>query len=102
MVSSTWFAVNEMAPTVTIYPETVIEKLIGTNFDDQILGSTLPLTINSGAGNDSIVGSSKNDLITGGTGNDSIDGGSGKDTAIFLSKSSSYGYTVDADRKLTA
>jgi Ca2+-binding RTX toxin-like protein len=92
LVSSTWFTVDEMAPTVTIYPETVIEKLIGTNFDDQILGGTLPLTINSGAGNDSIVGSSKNDLITGGLGSDSIDGGSGKDTAIFLSKSSNYRY----------
>ena len=92
LVSSTWFTVDEMAPTITIYPETVIEKIIGTNFDDQILGGTLPLTINSGTGNDSIVGSSKNDLITGGTGNDSIDGGSGKDTAIFLSKSSNYRY----------
>ena len=91
--SSTWFTVDEMAPAITIYPETVIEKIIGTNFDDQILGNTLPLTISSGAGNDNIVGSNKNDLLSGGIGNDTIDGGSGKDTAVFLSKSSSYKYT---------
>ncbi len=91
--SSTWFTVDETAPAVTIYPETVIEKIIGTNFDDQILGNSFPLTISSGSGNDSIVGSSQNDLITGGIGNDTIDGGSGKDTAVFLSKSSSYKYT---------
>ncbi len=91
--SSTWFTVDETAPAVTIYPETVIEKIIGTNFDDQILGNSFPLTISSGAGNDSIVGSSQNDSITGGIGNDTIDGGSGKDTAVFLSKSSSYKYT---------
>jgi Ca2+-binding RTX toxin-like protein len=91
--SSTWFTVDEMAPVITIYPETVIEKIIGTSFDDQILGNTLPLTISSGAGNDNIVGSNKNDLLSGGIGNDTIDGGSGKDTAVFLSKSSSYKYT---------
>ena len=91
--STTWFTVDETAPAVTIYPETVIEKIIGTNFDDQILGNSYPLTISSGTGNDSIVGSSKNDLIAGGIGNDTIDGGSGKDTAVFLSKSSSYKYT---------
>ena len=90
--SSTWFTVDETAPAITIYPESVIEKIIGTSFDDQILGNTLPLTISSGAGNDNIVGSNKNDLISGGTGNDTIDGGSGKDTAVFLSKSSSYKY----------
>jgi Ca2+-binding RTX toxin-like protein len=91
--SSTWFTVDEMSPAITIYPETVIEKIIGTSFDDQILGNTLPLTISSGGGNDNIIGSNKNDLISGGIGNDTIDGGSGKDTAVFLSKSSSYKYT---------
>jgi len=91
--SSTWFTVDEMSPAITIYPETVIEKIIGTSFDDQILGNTLPLTISSGDGNDNIIGSNKNDLISGGIGNDTIDGGSGKDTAVFLSKSSSYKYT---------
>ncbi|MFM7541638.1 MAG: calcium-binding protein, partial [Planctomycetota bacterium] len=40
---------------------------------------TLPVTINGGAGNDTITGGAGNDSINGGDGNDSINGGAGND-----------------------
>ena len=62
------------APIVTIYPDTVIEKIIGSSENDILIGYTAPETIIGGAGNDQ---------ITGGGGNDNIDGGLGLDIAKF-------------------
>jgi Ca2+-binding RTX toxin-like protein len=59
---------------VTIYPETVLEKVIGSPESDIIIGYTASETLDGGAGNDQ---------ITGGGGNDTINGESGIDTALF-------------------
>lgn len=56
--------------------------IAGGNGDDTILADasvTIPLLINGGSGNDSIVGGSGNDTIDGGGNNDTIDGGAGAD-----------------------
>ena len=50
-----------------------------TAFDDVILGTPLPDTINGGAGNDTICGGGGPDTISGGSGNDTILGGNGTD-----------------------
>ena len=50
-----------------------------TAFDDVILGTPLPDTINGGAGNDTICGEGGPDTINGGSGNDTILGGNGTD-----------------------
>lgn len=58
------------------------EAVIGTLYNDSMLGSTGAETINGGAGNDTIAGAAGSDSLLGGTGNDtflSIDGG-GNDT----------------------
>ncbi|WP_162247932.1 cadherin domain-containing protein [Devosia sp. Root413D1] len=53
-----------------------IEKLIGSAFDDRLLGSH----VSGGAGNDIIDGMSGNDTLFGDSGDDLIDGKAGSDT----------------------
>lgn len=68
-----------------------IENLIGTNFDDVILGSDGANVLNGLGGNDvidgrggddQIWGGSGNDTLNGGDGNDIVDGGSGNDSMV--------------------
>ena len=47
------------------------------------LASLISLTVDGGAGNDTITGGDGNDLLLGGDGNDLIDGGRGNDTALM-------------------
>jgi Ca2+-binding RTX toxin-like protein len=56
--------------------------------DDTINASALPagqfnLSIDSGAGNDVVIGSAGDDVIVGGSGNDTVTGGRGNDTALL-------------------
>ncbi|MBS1303783.1 Hint domain-containing protein [Loktanella sp. SALINAS62] len=59
-----------------------IERVVTTEFDDTIDASaaTTSVTLESGAGNDSIIGGSGDDLIVAGTGADTIDAGLRNDT----------------------
>ena len=66
---------------VTIYPDTVIEKVIGSPEADIIIGHTAAETLDGGAGNDQ---------ITGGGGNDTLNGGAGTDTAVFSGNRADY------------
>lgn len=70
---------------VTIYPDTVLEKVIGSPEADIIIGYKASETLDGGAGND---------LITGGGGNDTINGGSGIDTAIFTGITKGYKISI--------
>jgi|GEM_PF-1828769 len=70
---------------VTIYPDTVLEKVIGSPEADIIIGYKASETLDGGAGND---------LITGGGGNDTINGGSGIDTAIFIGITKGYKISI--------
>jgi Ca2+-binding RTX toxin-like protein len=70
---------------VTIYPDTVLEKVIGSPEADIIIGYTAAETLDGGAGNDQ---------ITGGGGNDNINGGTGIDTAIFIGATKNFKYYI--------
>ena len=70
---------------VTIYPDTVLEKVIGSSEADIIIGYTAAETLDGGAGNDQ---------ITGGGGNDTINGGNGFDTAVFTGTAKSYKVSI--------
>ena len=64
----------------------LVVNTLGGN--DSVSASTLPatvvqLTVDGGAGNDSIFGGDGNDTLIGGDGNDSIDGGRGNDVALM-------------------
>jgi Ca2+-binding RTX toxin-like protein len=67
------------------------ENLIvnGNGGDDTItagngLASLIQLTMNGGAGNDTLTGGDGNDVIDGGSGNDVIDGGRGNDAVMMV------------------
>jgi Ca2+-binding RTX toxin-like protein len=92
-----WSEDTPGSPIVTIYPDSVIEKIIGSSEADIIIGYTAAETLDGGAGNDLINGGGGNDQITGGGGNDTIDGGVGIDIAKFsgpLGTVSSSNYSI--------
>lgn len=60
--------------------EDAIERIVGSNFNDNITGSANAETIEGGAGNDTILGGAGNDLLLGGDGNDTLDAQAGDDT----------------------
>jgi Ca2+-binding RTX toxin-like protein len=57
-----------------------IENVIGTSYDDVLVGNDWGNTISGGGGHDDIYGYDGNDTVYGHVGNDDIDGGSGDDT----------------------
>src|SRR5262249_6569405 len=66
--------------------DTLTVNAVGGN--DRVDASNLPanligLTLNGGAGNDTIFGSNGNDLVNGGTGNDAAFMGAGDDTFVW-------------------
>jgi Ca2+-binding RTX toxin-like protein len=85
-----WSESEVGSPIVTIYPDTVIEKIIGSSENDILIGYTASETLLGGAGNDQITGGGGNDQINGGGGNDTINGGTGIDTAVYLGNISDY------------
>lgn len=58
---------------------TTVENLSGTLYDDLLVGDEGRNTINSGRGDDRIVGRGGDDYLAGGDGNDAFDGGTGRD-----------------------
>jgi Ca2+-binding RTX toxin-like protein len=67
------------SPVVTIYPDSIIEKVLGSAEADIIIGYTAAETLDGGAGNDQINGGGGDDSIFGGIGNDILFGGEGDD-----------------------
>jgi Ca2+-binding RTX toxin-like protein len=74
-----------------------IERLIGSDFNDQLTGGSGNDRLEGGLGNDFLVGGSGNDTFFGGDGDDRMDGGAGddilngntgRDTAIYSSATS--------------
>ena len=74
-----------------------IENLIGSAFDDTLLGNDQNNVISGGAGSDAIDGGGGADILTGGAGPDGIIGGDGVDTAVYSGPSTSYSWTRQAD-----
>ncbi len=79
-----------------------IEIVVGTAYDDTILGGTASETLKGGdgndildgrAGDDILQGGAGDDVLTGGTGADQLDGGAGNDTASYAT--SAQAVTID-------
>ena len=60
-----------------------IERLIGSNFNDSLSGSTSNNVLYGEGGNDTISAGAGSDVIYGGVGNDSLTGGAGQDSFMF-------------------
>ncbi len=88
-LDGTHVGVNQVGSTV-VTDLVNVENLVvnGTSGDDIIragngLAQLTSLTINGGAGNDTIFGGDGADLLNGGDGNDSVTGGRGNDIALL-------------------
>jgi len=57
-----------------------IENLVGSAYDDTLMGNSLANILTGGDGNDQIAGQAGNDILYGETGDDSLSGGEGNDT----------------------
>jgi Ca2+-binding RTX toxin-like protein len=87
------------AGQITVNFGSVIENLIGSNYDDYLYGNEVGNKVEGGAGNDSIegwdgadtlIGGAGKDTLFGGAGNDSIEGGDGNDTLVVSGLFSNY------------
>lgn len=56
-----------------------MENAVGSQYGDEITGSTLANSLYGGGGNDTLNGAGGNDVLVGGAGNDSLLGGTGDD-----------------------
>jgi serralysin len=81
-----------------------IENLIGSNYNDVLIGDAGPNILDGGKGEDKLIGAGGADTLRGGAGNDTLDGGAGNDVldggvgsdkfifaGVLLSKSGSVG-----------
>jgi Ca2+-binding RTX toxin-like protein len=59
-----------------------IENVVGSDFNDALIGNAAGNHLDGGLGNDALSGGQGNDTLDGGFGNDMIWGGSGNDTLI--------------------
>jgi Ca2+-binding RTX toxin-like protein len=73
-----------------------ITNLIGSAYNDTLIGEGGPNGISGLAGNDTILGSDGDDDLDGGSGDDTIDGGAGRNSANYRGASS--GVTVSLAR----
>ncbi len=56
------------------------ENVIGSRFNDILIGNDIDNILNGGTGDDSIIGGDGDDMLFGDSGNDTINGGDGNDT----------------------
>jgi serralysin len=69
-----------------------IDNLIGSAFDDTLVGNNLRNRLEGGAGNDTLNAQGEADILVGGDGDDVLNGGTGRDTASYYDASA--GVTV--------
>jgi Ca2+-binding RTX toxin-like protein len=93
------------AGQITVNFGSVIENLIGSNYDDRFYGNEVGNKIEGGAGSDSIegwdgndtlLGGAGNDYLNGGSGNDSLEGGDGNDTLVLNGLANNYTIRYDS------
>lgn len=72
-----------------------VEDVIGTRWDDVLIGSASGNTLDGGAGNDELSGLGGSDTLIGGTGTDELYGGTGTDAASYVGHRT--GVTADLD-----
>jgi Ca2+-binding RTX toxin-like protein len=73
-----------------------VENVIGSAFDDQIVGYMLANRFEGGAGDDTLDGMIGNDTLVGGAGADVLVGGTGRDTLSYAG-STAGGLQIDLD-----
>jgi serralysin len=78
-----WAMDKYLTGTVTIGPKSVIEKAIGGDGNDSLIGNSAKNTLMGGLGNDALSGQAGDDRLYGGWGSDVLTGGSGKDALVF-------------------
>ncbi len=78
-----WAMDKYLTGTVTIGPKSVIEKAIGGDGNDSLIGNSAKNTLTGGLGNDALSGQAGDDRLYGGWGSDVLTGGSGKDAFVF-------------------
>ena len=57
-----------------------VENLLGSTYDDTLVGNASANLLTGGNGNDTLIGGNGNDTLDGGNGNDGLDGGGGLDS----------------------
>ena len=71
-----------------------VEGLIGSSYNDKLVGNGTANTLQGGRGNDALSGQGGADILEGGAGNDSLFGGAGNDQFFF---GSGFGKDTIAD-----
>jgi uncharacterized delta-60 repeat protein len=61
-----------------------IQNLLGSNFNDRLVGDGNANLLSGGSGDDTLIGNGAKDTLIGGSGNDILTGGSGNDIFVFL------------------
>lgn len=77
--------------SITIAGGTTADSINMTGLLPTTYSRLLSVSLNGGAGNDTLIGSPFNEMLTGGAGNDSLDGAGGTDTLI---ESSNVNFTL--------
>jgi Ca2+-binding RTX toxin-like protein len=62
-----------------------IENLLGSRFDDQLVGDNKGNVLNGSDGDDTLIGNGGNDTLIGGTGANTLIPGNGKDVILYVS-----------------
>lgn len=89
IVIKDWFSAGSRIENFSFSDGTVLSSaesilsLIGSDENDTVTWNESPLSLSSGAGNDTITLGSGNDTLNGGTGNDILQGGGGDDMYVF-------------------
>jgi serralysin len=83
-----WAMDKHLTGTVTIGPKSVIERAIGGDGNDALIGNSAKNTLTGGLGNDALSGQAGDDRLYGGWGSDVLTGGAGKDAFVFDTDSS--------------
>ena len=63
-----------------------IENLLGSRFDDRLVGNNSANVLNGGDGDDTLIGNGGNDTLIGGTGADTLNSGNGQDVLVYQSQ----------------
>jgi VCBS repeat-containing protein len=74
---------------------TAIENLVGSDFNDNLIGDNNSNIITGGLGNDVLKGEGGDDFLIGGLGNNTLTGGSGADTFQWLKGNSGHDVITD-------
>jgi phosphodiesterase/alkaline phosphatase D-like protein len=62
-----------------------IENLLGSRFDDRLVGNNSANVLNGGDGDDTLIGNGGNDTLIGGAGADILNSGNGQDVLVYQS-----------------